>query len=72
MAGLSLKKRPAERVLTGRLQPPASWTVLYGAFNETLRMCFLPDGADESGYWFGYDSTSQRPAPIFKARASSE
>lgn len=71
-AGLSLKKRPAERVLTGRLQPPASWTVLYGAFNETLRMCFLPDGADESGYWFGYDSTSQRPAPIFKARASSE
>lgn len=70
-AGLSLKKRPAERVLTGRLQPPASWTVLYGAFSETLRLCFLPDGADGSGYWFGYDSTSQRPAPIFKAQTSS-
>lgn len=71
-AGLSLKKRPAERVLTGRLQPPASWTVLYGTFNETLRMCFLPDGADGDGYWFGYDSMSQRPAPIFKARANNE
>ena len=66
-AGLSLKKRPAEKVLTGRLQPASDWEVVYGEYSETLRLCFLPFDREGKGYWFGYDTTAQRPAPIFKA-----
>ncbi len=66
-AGMSLRKTPAEHVIRGRLQPPADWQVLYGEYDESLRLCHLPTGPDGQGYWFGYDSTSQRPAPIFKA-----
>lgn len=66
-AGMSLRKQPAELVQRGRLQPPTDWQVLYGKYDESLRLCYLPVGADGQGYWFGYDSTSQRPAPIFKA-----
>lgn len=66
-AGMSLRKRPAERVQRGHLQPPADWQVVYGAYDESLRLCYLPTGVGGEGYWFGYDSTSQRPAPIFKA-----
>lgn len=69
-AGLSLKKRPAEFVQTKRLQPPTNWQVLYGTYNDSLRLCYLPTGPDSQGYWYGYDSTSQRPAPIFKAMVS--
>ncbi|MBR2862282.1 MAG: B12-binding domain-containing radical SAM protein, partial [Bacteroidaceae bacterium] len=66
-AGMSLRKTPAEHVVRGRLQPPADWQVLYGVYDESLRLCHLSTGSDGQGYWFGYDSTSQRPAPIFKA-----
>ena len=66
-AGMSLRKQPAERVKRGHLQPPADWQVVYGEYADTLRLCFLPSEDGECGYWFGYDSTSQRPAPIFKA-----
>lgn len=66
-AGMSLRKRPAERVQRGHLQPPADWQVVYGAYDESLRLCYLPTSVGGEGYWFGYDSTSQRPAPIFKA-----
>ena len=53
--------------MRGRLQPPADWLILYGKYDESLRLCHLPTGSDGQGYWFGYDSTSQHPAPIFKA-----
>lgn len=68
-AGMSLRKTPAEHVVRGRLQPPADWHVEYGVYDESLRLrlCHLPTGPGGQGYWFGYDSTSQRPAPIFKA-----
>ena len=66
-AGMSLRKTPAEHVVRGRLQPSADWQVQYGVYDESLRLCHLPTGPDGQGYWFGYDSTSQRPAPIFKA-----
>lgn len=65
-AGMSLKKRPAERVRTGRLTPPTEWNVLYGKYDDTLRLCFLPD-TEGHGYWFGYDTTAQHPAPVFKS-----
>lgn len=71
-AGMSLRKRPAERVQRGHLQPPTDWQVVYGAYDESLRLCYLPTGVGGEGYWFGYDSTSQRPAPIFKAVSKNE
>ncbi len=66
-AGMSLHKRPAERIVRGRLRLPADWNVQYGMYDESLRLCYLPTGPDGQGYWFGYDSTAQRPAPVFKA-----
>lgn len=66
-AGMSLRKVPAEHVVRGHLQPPTDWQILYGEYDESLRLCHLPTGSDGQGYWFGYDSTSQHPAPIFKA-----
>lgn len=65
-AGMSLKKRPAEGVRTKHVQPPTMWNVVYGEYNEKLRLCFLPT-ADGHGYWFGYDTTTQCPTPIFRA-----
>lgn len=65
-AGLSLKKRPAEHVLTGRLALPAHWFILRGHYTDTLRLCYLPTGHGH-GYWYGYDTTAQQPRPIFKA-----
>lgn len=69
-AGMSLKKQPAENVRTKCPQPPAQWTVEYGEYKNTLRLCFLPDneGDGNEGYWFGHSSESQKPKPIFKAR----
>ena len=66
-AGMSLRKTPAEHVIRGRLLPPPAWIIEYGEYDESLRLCHLPTGPDGKGYWFGYDSTSQRPAPIFMA-----
>lgn len=67
-AGMSLKKRPAEKVRTKHVKPSDEWVVLSGEYSESLRLCFLPVDDDGKGYWFGYDTTSQRPMPIFKAR----
>lgn len=65
-AGMSLKKRPAEEVRTKHVQPSTMWNVVYGEYNEKLRLCFLPT-ADAHGCWFGYDTTTQCPVPIFRA-----
>ena len=67
-AGLSLKKKPAERVRTRHQTPPDRWTVLKGTYRPTLRLCFLPaDDKGTQGYWYGYDSESQAVRPVFKA-----
>ena len=66
-AGMSLKKRPAEGVRTKHIHPSERWTVIYGECGENLRLCFLPTDDRGHGYWFGYDTTSQCVAPIFKA-----
>ncbi len=66
-AGMSLKKRPAEGVRTKHVQPSDGWTVLYGKYVDNMRLCFLPISDKGHGYWFGYDTTSQCPTPIFKA-----
>ena len=66
-AGMSLKKRPAEGVRTKHVQPVEGWSVVYGEYNEHLRLCYLPVGDEGAGYWFGYDTTVQCPTPVFKA-----
>lgn len=68
-AGMSLRKKPAEHVVRGHLHPPTDWQIEYGQYADTLRLCLLPIGNSGQTLWFGYDSTSQRPKPIFKARS---
>ena len=69
-AGMSLKKQPAERVKTKRQVPPKSWDVLYGCYQENLRLCFLPiDDEGLHGYWFGFETETQRLTPVFKAKS---
>lgn len=70
-AGMSLKKAPAQHVETRRLAPPRRWDVQYGNYREELRLCFLPDAADDGqGYWFGFDPQQQPAVPVFKAYGS--
>ena len=65
---MSLKKLPAEKVKTKRKVPPETWTILYGEYNETLRLCFLPINQEgQAGYWFGFESEIQKIEPVFKA-----
>ena len=66
-AGMSLKKRPAEGLRPKNVQPAEIWMVVYGQYTDNMRLCFLPVDEAGHGYWFGYDTTSQCPAPIFRA-----
>ena len=67
-AGMSLKKLPAEKVKTKHQVPPEKWDVIYGEYNDNLRLCFLPmDEEAENGYWFGFESEIQKVKPSFKA-----
>ena len=67
-AGLSLKKKPAEKVRTKRQTPPEHWQVLKGHYHPGLRLCFLPaDTEAGQGIWYGYESEIQAVRPVFKA-----
>lgn len=73
-AGMSLKKRPAERVQTKRVVPPVGqWQVVKGAYQPTYRMAYLPAETNNAptdegrGIWWGYDAQSQNPIPVLKA-----
>ena len=67
-AGMSLKKAPAEQVRTKQQMPPENWNILLGEYNESLRLCFLPISSDKTkGYWFGFESDTQKATPVFKA-----
>lgn len=69
-AGMSLKKIPAEKVKTKRQLPPKNWTIIYGEYKESLRLCYLPMHQDEEqGFWFGYESEIQKAEPVFKAKS---
>ena len=71
-AGMSLKKQPAERVKTKHQVPPAHWEVLKGQYHEKLKLCFLPTESDaQHGYWFGFETDTQRITPVFKAKSES-
>ena len=66
-AGMSLKKAPAKGVRTKHVRPAEDWIVVRGEYADTLRLCYLPSDDAGHGYWFGYDTTTQCPTPIFKA-----
>jgi hypothetical protein len=69
-AGMSLKKQPAERVKTKHQTPPEHWEVIYGHYHEKSRLGFLPtDEQGQHGYWFGFETETQRITPIFKAKS---
>ena len=69
-AGMSLKKQPAERVKTKHQAPPEHWEVLEGHYHEKLKLCFLPtDTENTHGYWFGFQTETQRITPVFKAKS---
>lgn len=69
-AGMSLKKQPAERVKTKHQTPPGHWEVLQGSYHERLRLCFLPtDSEGLHGYWFGFETETQKTTPVFKAQS---
>ena len=69
-AGMSLKKQPAERVKTKHQTPPEQWEVLEGEYQENLRLCFLPtDEEARHGYWFGFETETQKTTPVFKAKS---
>lgn len=67
-AGMSLKKLPAEYVKTKRQLPPHEREVIYGEYKEDLRWCFLPTDDTHEGYWFGFESNTQKSEPVFKAK----
>ena len=69
-AGMSLKKQPAEKVQTKHQVPPEHWEVLEGHYHEKLKLCFLPtDTENTHGYWFGFETETQRITPVFKAKS---
>ena len=69
-AGMSLKKQPAERVKTKHQVPPEHWEVIQGHYHEKLKLCFLPTDTDsQHGYWFGFETETQRITSIFKAKS---
>lgn len=69
-AGMSLKKQSAERVKTKHQVPPEHWEVLEGHYHEKLKLCFLPtDTENTHGYWFGFETETQRITPVFKAKS---
>ena len=69
-AGMSLKKQPAEKVKTKHQIPPEHWEVIQGHYHEKSKLCFLPtDSEDIHGYWFGFETETQRITPVFKAKS---
>ena len=67
---MSLKKQPAERVKTKHQVAPEHWEVIQGHYHEKLKLCFLPtDSENTHGYWFGFETDTQRITPVFKAKS---
>lgn len=74
-AGMSMRKRPAEKVKSGKaiaeefdkwITCHANTHAVYGEYNKALRMFFLPTDDGGNGIWYGYENTAQHSAPVFK------
>lgn len=70
-AGMSLKKQPALKIKTKHVCPPKEWKIIYGTYNENMRLCHLPNETGVHSYWFGFEEESQNRQPIFKAISPS-
>ena len=70
-AGMSLKKQPASKIRTKHVCPPKEWKIIYGTYNENMRLCYLPNETGVHSYWFGFEEESQNRQPIFKAISPS-
>ena len=69
-AGMSLKKQPTERVKTKHQTPPEHWEVLQGHYHGRFKLCFLPTDIEcLHGYWFGFETETQKITPVFKAKS---
>lgn len=67
-AGMSLKKQPATRIRTKHVSPPDTWTVCYGKYKSSLKLCMLPgNDTDHTTYWYGFETETQQTKPTFKA-----
>lgn len=67
-AGMSLKKAPAERVITRRIALPDGHRTVWGKREAGMRYCFLPDGDGSGrGTFYGYPTDRQSARPTFKA-----
>lgn len=66
-AGMSLKKEPAETIRTKHVTPPDSWKVVYGTYDERLRLCKLPVDDNDHYIWYAFNPDEQGGIPIFKA-----
>lgn len=67
-AGMSLKKQPATRIRTKHVSPPDTWTVCYGEYKSSLKLCMLPgNDTDHTTYWYGFETETQQTRPTFKA-----
>ena len=66
-AGMSLKKAPAEKVRTKHVAPPPQWNIRFGTYKKEMRLCCLSDPASGCCYWYGFETESQHPLPVFKA-----
>ena len=65
IAGLSLKKAPAEKVMTKHQNPPSAWNILQGKYKDSLKLCRLPHKT--GNYWFGFEPETQIHVPVFIA-----
>ena len=65
IAGLSLKKAPAEKVMTKHKNPPSVWNILQGKYKDSLKLCRLPHKT--GNYWFGFEPETQIHVPVFIA-----
>ncbi len=61
-AGMSLKKKPAEKVKTKHVTLPENLEIKYGHPAENMRCCMLPDG--NMSHWFGFSTEDQQAKPI--------
>ena len=75
-SGLSLKKKPAERVIkmsrgdAENLEDNFTFNVLKGTYRKDYRMYYLPpDGCGHKGYLFGFDAADHKAFPVFFAEA---
>lgn len=66
-AGMSLKKEPAEAIRTKHVTPPDAWDIIFGEYEENMRLCKLPTGQEDNYIWYAFNPDEQNNVPAFKA-----